>query len=99
MYSDVAGTVMFIYIMNFITELPSLLPITEVAETLLHMPNGNLLLNRLVANVPDSFHDGKSLLLFDTRQITDRKVFVVVIHKEGLAGPSRAYTIRLYCLQ
>ena len=45
-----------------ITELPSLLPITEVAETLLHMPNGNLLLNRLVANVPDSFQDGKTIL-------------------------------------
>ena len=41
-----------------ISELPNLLPITEVCETLLHLPNGTLLMNRLVANVADSFHEG-----------------------------------------
>ena len=45
-------------------ELPSLLPITEVAEALLHLPNGTWLLCRLVANVPDAFHKGVSRALY-----------------------------------
>lgn len=36
-------------------ELPSLLPIAEVAEALLHVQNGAWLLCRVVANSPDSF--------------------------------------------
>lgn len=39
-------------------ELPSLLPITEVAETLLHVPNGGWMLCRLVANSPDCYKEG-----------------------------------------
>ena len=39
-------------------ELPALLPITEVAEILLHVPNGGWLLSRLVANSPDCFMEG-----------------------------------------
>lgn len=39
-------------------ELPSLLPITEVAETLLHVPNGGWMLCRLVANFPDCYKEG-----------------------------------------
>ena len=46
-----------------ISELPNLLPITEVCETLLHLPNGTLLMNRLVANVADSFHEGICILI------------------------------------
>ncbi len=41
-----------------LAELPNLLPITEVCEALLHLPNGTLLMNRLVANVSDAFHEG-----------------------------------------
>ena len=40
------------------TELPSLLPIIEVAEALLHVRNGDWFLCLLVANVPDSFNEG-----------------------------------------
>lgn len=39
-------------------ELPSLLPIAEVAEALLHVQNGAWLLCRVVANSPDSFLEG-----------------------------------------
>ena len=49
------------YFFGFHSELPNLLPITEVCETLLHLPNGTLLMNRLVANVADSFHEGMYL--------------------------------------
>ncbi|XP_023688904.2 integrator complex subunit 2 isoform X2 [Paramormyrops kingsleyae] len=38
-------------------ELPSLLPIVEVAEALLHVRNGDWFLCLLVANVPDSFSE------------------------------------------
>ena len=43
----------------FLTELPSLLPIVDVAEALLHVRNGAWFLCLLVANVPDSFNEGK----------------------------------------
>lgn len=43
----------------FLTELPSLLPIVDVAEALLHVKNGAWFLCLLVANVPDSFNEGK----------------------------------------
>ncbi|XP_058019837.1 integrator complex subunit 2 [Ahaetulla prasina] len=39
------------------SELPSLLPIVDVAEALLHMKNGAWFLCLLVANVPDSFNE------------------------------------------
>lgn len=44
----------------FFTELPSLLPIIDVAEALLHVRNGDWFLCLLVANVPDSFSEGNS---------------------------------------
>lgn len=43
----------------FLPELPSLLPIVDVAEALLHVRNGAWFLCLLVANVPDSFNEGK----------------------------------------
>lgn len=46
------------YSFLFILELPSLLPIVEVAEALLHVHNGDWFLCLLVANVPDSFNEG-----------------------------------------
>jgi len=39
-------------------ELPSLLPIVELAEVLLHVQNGAWLLCRVLANSPDSFYEG-----------------------------------------
>lgn len=44
----------------FFSELPSLLPIVDVAEALLHVRNGDWFLCLLVANVPDSFNEGNS---------------------------------------
>lgn len=44
-------------------ELPSLLPIVDVAEALLHVKNGAWFLCLLVANVPDSFNEGELQLL------------------------------------
>lgn len=46
----------------FVLELPSLLPIVDVAEALLHVRNGDWFLCLLVANVPDSFNEGNSAI-------------------------------------
>ena len=53
-------------IISFILELPSLMHVNEVAEALLHVKNGAWLLCRLVANIPDSFLEGKVLKLYFT---------------------------------
>lgn len=47
-----------VFFFFFNTELPSLLPIVDVAEALLHVRNGEWFLCLLVANVPDSFNEG-----------------------------------------
>jgi len=39
-------------------ELPTLLPVVELTEVLLHVHNGAWLLCRVVANTPDSFYEG-----------------------------------------
>lgn len=44
------------------SELPSLLPIVDVAEALLHVRNGDWFLCLLVANVPDSFNEGSTFV-------------------------------------
>lgn len=50
----------FIYVL----ELPALLPLPEVAQALLHVANGPWLLCRLVANAPESYDEGRQLIIF-----------------------------------
>lgn len=45
-----------------LAELPILLPITEVAEALLRTYHGPFFICRIVANMPDTFHEGKGYL-------------------------------------
>lgn len=51
-------TVYNVFLFLVFLELPSLLPIVDVAEALLHVRNGDWFLCLLVANVPDSFNEG-----------------------------------------
>lgn len=51
---------LFLCDLCFFIELPSLLPIVDVAEALLHVRNGDWFMCLLVANVPDSFSEGES---------------------------------------
>lgn len=46
-------------------ELHTLLPITDMAEALLHVRNGAWFLCLLVANVPDSFNEGQLFIPAD----------------------------------
>lgn len=68
-------------------ELPSLLPIIEVAEALLHVKNGEWFLCLLVANVPDSFNEVcRGLIKNGERQ-----------DEESVGGRRRTEALRQLC--
>ncbi|XP_066507111.1 integrator complex subunit 2 isoform X2 [Hoplias malabaricus] len=68
-------------------ELPSLLPIVDVAEALLHVRNGDWFLCLLVANVPDSFNEVcRSLIKNGERQ-----------DEESVGGRRRTEALRQLC--
>uniref|UniRef100_A0A4W3JCT6 Integrator complex subunit 2 n=1 Tax=Callorhinchus milii TaxID=7868 RepID=A0A4W3JCT6_CALMI len=68
-------------------ELPSLLPITDVAESLLHVRNGSWFLCLLVANVPDSFNEVcRGLIKNGERQ-----------DEESIGGRRRTEALRQLC--
>ncbi|TRY97168.1 hypothetical protein DNTS_020330, partial [Danionella cerebrum] len=68
-------------------ELPSLLPIIDVAEALLHVRNGEWFLCLLVANVPDSFNEVcRGLIKNGERQ-----------DEESMGGRRRTEALRQLC--
>ncbi|KAM8835256.1 integrator complex subunit 2 isoform 2-T2 [Synchiropus picturatus] len=68
-------------------ELPSLLPILDVAEALLHVRNGDWFLCLLVANVPDSFNEVcRGLIKNGERQ-----------DEESVGGRRRTEALRRLC--
>ncbi|KAG7483778.1 hypothetical protein MATL_G00041950 [Megalops atlanticus] len=68
-------------------ELPSLLPIIDVAEALLHVRNGDWFLCLLVANVPDSFNEVcRGLIKNGERQ-----------DEESIGGRRRTEALRQLC--
>ncbi|XP_029467424.1 integrator complex subunit 2 isoform X1 [Rhinatrema bivittatum] len=68
-------------------ELPSLLPIVDVAEALLHVRNGAWFLCLLVANVPDSFNEVcRGLIKNGERQ-----------DEESMGGRRRTEALRQLC--
>uniref|UniRef100_A0A673ZNV5 Integrator complex subunit 2 n=1 Tax=Salmo trutta TaxID=8032 RepID=A0A673ZNV5_SALTR len=68
-------------------ELPSLLPIIDVAEALLHVRNGDWFLCLLVANVPDSFNEVcRGLIKNGERQ-----------DEESMGGRRRTEALRQLC--
>ncbi|KAK2149074.1 hypothetical protein LSH36_469g02035 [Paralvinella palmiformis] len=84
-------------------ELPSLLPVTEVAEALLHVENGPWLLCRVVANVPDSFYHVCTSLISNGEQ-QDEETVGGQRRSEALRMlcemcPSQALTIRALCVK
>uniref|UniRef100_A0A3Q2E6J4 Integrator complex subunit 2 n=1 Tax=Cyprinodon variegatus TaxID=28743 RepID=A0A3Q2E6J4_CYPVA len=68
-------------------ELPSLLPIVDVAEALLHVRNGDWFMCLLVANVPDSFNEVcRGLIKNGERQ-----------DEESVGGRRRTEALRQLC--
>nr|XP_006823115.1 PREDICTED: integrator complex subunit 2-like [Saccoglossus kowalevskii] len=68
-------------------ELPSLLPVSQVAEALLRVKFGAWLLCRLVANVPDSFNEVCEILVSRGEHQDE----------ESLGGRRRTETLRRLC--
>lgn len=58
-----------------LAELPALLPPAEVAEALLHVTNGPVLIARMVANQPDCFREGKNQMKIFLHLIVDPDCF------------------------
>uniref|UniRef100_H3B054 Integrator complex subunit 2 n=1 Tax=Latimeria chalumnae TaxID=7897 RepID=H3B054_LATCH len=69
-------------------ELPSLLPIVDVAESLLHVRNGAWFLCLLVANVPDSFNEEVCRGLIKNGERQD---------EESIGGRRRTEALRQLC--
>ncbi|XP_060560461.1 integrator complex subunit 2-like [Ruditapes philippinarum] len=85
------------------SELPSLLPISDVAEALMYVPNGAWLLCRLVANSPDSFKEVCQSLVSrgekqDEETISGRKR-MDLIHTLCDMNPCEALFVRSICVQ
>lgn len=84
-------------------ELPSLLPITEVAETLLHVPNGGWMLCRLVANSPDCYKEVCNSLVSngdrqDEETVGGRRRLKVLMALARM-NPKEIYNIRALCVE
>ena len=86
-------------------ELPGLLPITEVAEALLHVQNGPWLLCRVIANSPDTFHEVCETLVSNGDK-QDEEAVAAGGHRRAEAlvmlsemCPSHILTIRSLCVE
>lgn len=84
-------------------ELPSLLPITDVAEALLHVQNGSWLLCRVVANSPDSFIEVCTCLIAngeaqDEETLSSRRRSEALIMLCDMT-PSQVLSIRSLCVE
>ncbi|XP_076108239.1 integrator complex subunit 2-like [Mytilus galloprovincialis] len=84
-------------------ELPTLLQIKDVAETLLHLPNGGWLLCRLVANSPDSFKEVCTSLVAngetqDEESMSGRRRMEVLLNLCTM-NPGEMLNIRALCVE
>ncbi|XP_062598976.1 integrator complex subunit 2-like [Saccostrea cucullata] len=84
-------------------ELPALLPITEVSETLLHVPNGDWMLCRLVANSPDCYKEVCTSLVTngdrqDEETVGGQRRMAVLLALARM-NPKEMYNIRALCVE
>lgn len=84
-------------------ELPSLLPLVSLADSLLSLKNGSWLLCRLVANSPDSFHEVcKHLLSQGEKQDEDSlggQRRMEMLQMLCAMNPTETLTVRSLCVQ
>ncbi len=88
-----------------LAELPILLPITEVAEALLRTLHGPSFICRVVANMPDTFHEGN--LNFQLSKPNFYNILLIVCQslisngeryeEETFLGRARLETLRSLC--
>ncbi|XP_060079254.1 integrator complex subunit 2-like [Ylistrum balloti] len=84
-------------------ELPSLLPVVEVSEALLHVPNGSWLLCRLISNAPDSFKEVCASLVGrgerqEEESLGGRRRMELLLSLCAM-NPGEAFNIRALCVE
>lgn len=86
-----------------LAELPQLLNINTIAETLLHVNNGAAIICRIVANFPDSFHEACSTLISHGERQEENncgsRVRVATLTALCRMNPTQALAVRSKCVE
>lgn len=90
-----------------LAELPVLLPVTEVAEALLRTQYGPAFITRMVANMPDTFYEGNSVIPGNSSKFKFNNFYSTVCYslisngeryeEETFLGRARLETLRALC--
>ncbi|XP_035780824.1 LOW QUALITY PROTEIN: integrator complex subunit 2-like [Anopheles albimanus] len=83
-----------------LAELPSLLNLQEVIETLLYVRNGCKLVCWIVANMPDCFREVVTALITNgDEETTDGRVKLAALYELSEMNPSQALSMRTICVE
>ncbi|KFB40539.1 AGAP003033-PA-like protein [Anopheles sinensis] len=83
-----------------LAELPSLLNLQEVIETLLYVRNGCKIVCWIVANMPDCFREVVTALITNSDEdTTDGKVKLAALYELSEMNPSQALSMRTICVE
>lgn len=86
-----------------LSELPSLLNIHTITETLLHVNNGSAIICRVIANFPDSFNDVCSTLISHGERQEENncgsRIRVATLTTLCRMNPSQALSVRSKCVE
>ncbi|XP_053681309.1 integrator complex subunit 2 [Anopheles nili] len=83
-----------------LAELPSLLNLQEVIETLLYVRNGSKIVCWIVANMPDCFREVVTALITNSDEdSTDGRVKLAALYELSEMNPSQALSMRTICVE
>ncbi|XP_050071811.1 integrator complex subunit 2 [Anopheles maculipalpis] len=83
-----------------LAELPSLLNLQEVVETLLYVRNGSKIVCWIVANMPDCFREVVTALITNSDEdTTDGRVKLAALYELSEMNPSQALSMRTICVE
>ncbi|XP_063858155.1 integrator complex subunit 2-like isoform X1 [Scylla paramamosain] len=86
-----------------LAELPALLPPAEVAEALLHVTNGPVLISRMVANQPDCFREVVTGLVMNgdkqDEDVPGGMLRLQAVRTLCQMNPSQALNVRTLCVE
>lgn len=91
-----------------LAELPTILNVQSITETLLHVHNGPAIICRVVANFPDSFREGNYVFVLNHARFVYSVFFFVIVvcanliqrgekQEENLSSSVRSQAISLLC--
>uniref|UniRef100_A0A182Q203 Integrator complex subunit 2 n=1 Tax=Anopheles farauti TaxID=69004 RepID=A0A182Q203_9DIPT len=83
-----------------LAELPSLLNLQEVVETLLYVRHGSKIVCWIVANMPDCFREVVTALITNSDEdSTDGRVKLAALYELSEMNPSQALSMRTICVE